>query len=175
MAPVILAIFSEHLKQATGSPKPFGGIPILLVGDFSQLPPVHCSMSIAHGIVKLKEYDTKHQAQIAKLNRQEQWQLHENESSHQPLPKCHRLSEYPEKGKYSERSLFCIGCQLVRVCCWLHLTEQHCTADDPSHMELVLKVAAHQQVSVDDLRECYDILSLEDFDTIDSPWLDATI
>ena len=61
VSPVTLAVFNARLKQATGVDAPFGGIPILFVGDFCQLPPVG-SVSIAQGIMELKIADDKFEA-----------------------------------------------------------------------------------------------------------------
>jgi len=60
VTPGMLAIYSLRFQQATGINKPFGGIPILLVGDFSQLPPVKSGdASLASSAVQIKEFDKK--------------------------------------------------------------------------------------------------------------------
>ena len=66
VSPVILAILSERLKQATAKVDPFGGIPMLLAGDFSQLPPV-ANVSLAHGMMDLKIHEIYHEREVKRL------------------------------------------------------------------------------------------------------------
>ena len=95
------------MKQVTGKDKPFGGIPVMFVGDFSQLPPVG-SVSIARSIVELKIADEKYKTCARRLRN-----------------KTGRSDVGGKKtGKYNDASLFCEGCNLLASCCWIELTEQ---------------------------------------------------
>ena len=57
MSPSFLAALSEHLKLATGNTQEdFGGLQVVLLGDFSQLPPVG-GASLTDAVMKVAKWD----------------------------------------------------------------------------------------------------------------------
>jgi hypothetical protein len=60
VGPVQLATIEKRLRDYTGKAEPFGGIHVLLAGDFYQLPPIGDTTFYAHGTSHAHAADLRH-------------------------------------------------------------------------------------------------------------------
>ena len=135
--PWMLAYLDERMKEATQNyDKPFGGIALIMVGDFDQQPPIGGS-SLPHlAMLHLeKEYQHKHQI------------YHTNESR--------------KAKKEIESSLNKKGVQIFQQAMHLKLTQQYRCAQDAIHMANLTKMNMGMTITPADL-EMYKSLSLSD-------------
>ncbi len=74
----MLAYLEERLKEAKQNySKPFGGVAVLMLGEFDQQPPIGGS-SLPHLVVQFlqQEYQQKHDIFYTKLSKQQTIELH---------------------------------------------------------------------------------------------------
>jgi hypothetical protein len=76
--------------------------------------------------------------------------------------------------KFQKNHPFTVGADILMQSKLFELTEQVRT-DDPEHMELVTRMYKHGTVTTSDLQQRYKLLSAQDFEDPDSPWLMAPI
>ena len=135
--PWMLAYLDERMKEATQNyDKPFGGVALIMVGDFDQQPPIGGS-SLPHLAMVLLEKEYQHKHHI----------YHTNES---------------RKARIEiESSLNKKGVQIFQQAMHLKLTEQHRCAQDPIHMANLTKMNMGMTVTPSDF-ELYRTLSLSD-------------
>ena len=108
--PWMLAYLDERMKEATQNfDKPFGGVALIMFGDFDQQPPIGGS-SLPHYAMKLleQEYQQRNNLFFVKLNRQEQFEINSNLCKN--------------------------GVRLFQSAAHLKLTQQHRCASDSEHM-----------------------------------------
>ena len=112
----MLAYLDKRLKEAKQNySNPFGGVAVLMLGDFDQQPPIGGS-SLPHLAIKVlqQEYQHEHNIFYAKLSKQQTIKLHST--------LCQR------------------GVKLFETAGCLNLsTQYHCT-NDPEHMENLKKM-----------------------------------
>ena len=135
--PWMLAYLDERMKEATQNyDKPFGGVALIMVGDFDQQPPIGGS-SLPHLAMVLLEKEYQHKHHI----------YHTNES---------------RKAKAEiESSLSKKGVQIFQQAMHLKLTEQYRCARDPVHMANLNKMNMGKTITPSDF-ELYKTLSLSD-------------
>ena len=164
--PLILYTLHRRCCQAKGNDLPFGGIPVLSVGDFSQLGPVRAT-SLPNALVEMARHDAARQQQMDELRG-----LFPAGPGYLPArnpPKRNRRAE----SLYDEAHPFRKGCELLQGAQWLKLTDQIRT-DDPKHMELLRTMESGSQLKVSDFRP-YDLLDKEDYRDPSSGWINAPI
>ena len=145
--PWMLAYLDARLKEVTGSSKPFGGIPVLMLGDFDQQPPIGGS-SLPQLLIKF----------LAKKYQQKQHMYYVNQTREEEVEMKSHLSA--------------TGVKLFQQAGHLRLTKQHRCAQDPQHMSLLNAMNSSSKVTAKYL-EIYKILSKEDL--IPEEFLFATI
>lgn len=77
------------------------------------------------------------------------------------------------RNKYGKTSLTRKGCNILRDATWMKLTHQHRTKDE-EHMLLLNKMEKGESINLSDIKRIRP-LSSNDFSTIRSPWLNASI
>ena len=134
--PWMLAYLDARLKEVTGSSKPFGGIPVLMFGDFDQQPPIGGS-SLPQLSMKFlaKKYQQKNHMYYVNQTREEKVEM-----------KSH---------------LSATGVKLFQQAGHLRLTKQHRCAQDPEHMSLLNTMNSGSKITAKDL-ELYKTLSKDD-------------
>jgi hypothetical protein len=126
--PWMLAYLDQRLKEATQVyDKPFGGIAVVMFGDFDQQPPIGGS-SLPHFAVKMleKEYQQKNKIYFTKRTRQDQVEIN---------------------------STLCrTGMRLFQSAGHLKLTTQQRCARDPEHSAFLTKMSSGARICPDDLK-----------------------
>lgn len=152
--PVMFAIIHLRCCQMTGNLHlPFGGIPILLIADMSQLGPPG-NISLHKGLIKLEQY----------LSSQQEHGEHNNT--------VNNTLKYNQM--FSPTSLFRKGCELFQLFRRHHLITQHRAPDDPSHMDFLNELSMGQPISLEKIL-CYDELSPEKIALEPQKWRFAPI
>ena len=147
--PWMLAYLDERMKEATQNyEKPFGGVALIMVGDFDQQPPIGGS-SLPHLSMVLLEKEYQRQHHI----------YHTNDSA--------------KTKREIESSLSRRGVKIFQQAMHLKLTEQYRCAQDPVHMANLTKMNMGESITPKDL-ELYKTLSLSDTKNKDS-FLHSTI
>ena len=135
--PWMLTYIDERLKEARQIyDKPFGGVSIIVLGDFDQQPPIGGSSLPRLAITLLeKEYQRKHNIFYTKQSRQDKVEINST--------LCRR------------------GVRTFEQMGHLKLSTQHRCANDPQHMALLAKMNAGSKITPLDL-ELYKTLSSSD-------------
>jgi hypothetical protein len=167
VSPIVLATIDSRLRQATDSEEPFGGIPVVLLGDFSQLPPV-CGTSLTEGAMQAEVQGRRFKAQMERLQQQLDRSLNRG-----PGRKRRKVVQ-EQHGKYAPHSPFRRGTELIKQAVWIELTEQMRSRNDASHLAVQRKFWAYQPVTVQDLQN-YKILAEDDFVQKDRGWHKAPV
>ena len=147
--PWMLAYLDERMKEATQNfNDPFGGIAIMMFGDFDQQPPIGGS-SLPHYAMKLleQEYQRKNNLFFVKRNKQELFEINSN--------------------------LCKTGVRLFKSAGHLKLTQQHRCASDSEHMANLNKMNSGSKITSDDFN-LYDNLGSADFENF-GDFLHSTI
>ena len=180
------------MKQALETDLPFGGLPVLFVGDFNQLGPVK------------KKFLPKDMLTWDKKKKQQRRLIHGSQGpnlndpkQNNDIPECelelttaerllknqamlNKISKKKNKSKkkskkpnacdnMTEDSLSCIGCELFSTFERHHLQESHRSKDDPKHSNLVTKLSSGTPITMEDLKPCKP-LSKEDIATNPKDW-----
>ena len=125
--PWMLAYLDERLKEATQVyDKPFGGVAIIMFGDFDQQPPIGGSSLPSLSITLLeKEYQRKHKIYFTKQTRKDKVEINS--------------------------SLCRQGVRLFEQAGHLRLTTQHRCAKDQAHMANLQKMNSGAKMTPSDL------------------------
>ena len=167
-APWHIARLDQVCQQVKNNyEEPFGGIPILLVGDFKQLPPVKAGLSLTQALFDLIAVDMGHKS----ASRQGKGKKKQAEPEI-ALPATNNGIKLAEH-KYGEIHPNRIGVKLLTQARWMELVKSERT-DDEEHDQNIQKLYGTNDMSVRDL-EMYELLSKGDFAHRDSPWLQASI
>jgi hypothetical protein len=167
-APWHLARLSHVCQQVRNNyTEPFGGIPILLVGDFKQLPPVLAGSSLTQAlfdIIAVKRGDKS-------VSRQGKGKKKEAQPAI-ALPATDKGIKLA-KHKYHKIHPIRVGAELLTQARWMELVKSERT-DDAEHDKVLQKLYDDNYISTVDMQN-YQLLSQDDFATPKSPWLQASI
>ena len=157
VTPTFLAIIDCRLRQVTGIDKSFGGVPVHLIGDFSQIPPVN-GITITEAVLAITERDIN--SERFRFNKEN---LPEN---HLPIIRRRRRARNTSTNsetlpsKYNPNTLFRRGVQLLTESKWVPLTQQTRSTDD-IHTEFITHIANGGAISMEKLKT-YKALTSED-------------
>ena len=180
------AKISDRLITATGVLEPFGNIPVLLVGDFSQLPPVFSDGTICDTCINVALRDRRRREQEARIRSRSE-QSANNDGCNKtamltsPTDSCttkqrtRRLTDV-SRLRATFQNLTEISTKAYnhfRNVQWMELTEQ-VRSEDSEHDKLIDKMATGVNLSVADL-DPYEALSADDLQDDDSRWSTAPI
>ena len=174
MSPVYLAALSERCKQVTGKyDEDFGGLIVIFIGDFSQLPPV-MGTPLTRGVIDILKWDEKRAQQEIRKKAKRMG------STKSKLARETQSRGKPDMNvaKYSEDSLFRRGCDILCSSEWYQLTKQERSVDD-DHNRILEKMEASQSLTLKDLQEYTvfrekDIQGEQGLDWLKAPILVAT-
>ena len=148
VSPIVLATLDIQMRLATKIyDKPFGGVLILFVGDFSQLPP-KMGFSLTRKLLSSIKIEKEKMSTSLFSN------LLANNK------------EIEDEDKY----LWQRGCNVFRKSQWFHLTKQQRSNDD-EHINFLNKMGEGKQITVDELK-MYKCLSYTDLHK--EEWLKAS-
>jgi hypothetical protein len=183
------ARLDQVCKIATGNHNQyFGGIPILLVGDFNQKGPVKNDL-ITTSLMSL----IKHKKNCERdLNNHpiSDFDMARFGGQHEAVSTRHTSSEQPHsfhrqknigstsdaihsKSKFRNGSPFRVGCEIFASARWIQLTEQQRSKDD-QHTAFIVKMSQGQNITTQDINQ-YKVLSETDFRFDNSKWHTAPI
>ena len=139
--PWMLAYLDERLKEPTQNyNKPFGGIAVIMLGDFDQQPPIGGSSLLHLAIEFLKiEYEHKHHIFYTNLSRQKSVKINST--------LCRR------------------GVKIFQMASHLKLSMQHRCTNDPEHIENLNKMHSGVMLTPSDFK-LYKTLSHSDFNNL---------
>jgi hypothetical protein len=167
-APWHLARLSHVCQQAKNSyDEPFGGIPILLVGDLKQLPPVLAGSSLTQALFDIIAVERGDKS-VSRQGRGKKKQA-------QPavaLPAVDKGMKLA-KHRYSHVHPIRVGAELLTRARWMELVKSERT-DDAEHDKVLKRLYDNSTISTVDM-QMYDVLSAKDFARPNSPWLQASI
>ena len=164
-APHYLAKLSHAFKVAVGCEEEFGGIPVILAGDYNQLDPVKAGVSFPKGVMQMCEHVwCKNYAAMFTGNR------------NRPRPtRCKKFKDKHEMENFMKRFApshpFYKGTSLIRRARFCELDEQ-VRSRDPKHTRIVVNMYERKGIKTIDLQN-YELLSCRDFLIPNSPWLTA--
>jgi hypothetical protein len=182
-SPEMLCLLDIRLQQVTKNDTPFGGLIVLMVGDFGQLGPVEAS-SIPNAVVKLCEFNSSQDKsafirdEIARQNRNEKRKNKNKNPSVKPSrTKSTVLSATKEfTHRYSEGHPYRIGIVLLTSARLFHLTTQK-RAQDPTHRGYVESMFRGEKLTFQMFND-YEALTVIDMqeggDFCDAPILCST-
>ena len=168
IAPFVLFRLSDVFCQMKGNQLPFGGIPVLLVGDLKQLGPVKAGKSLTQALMDIEA--------VSRGDRQTSRQKRKKEGAFSRPVTLPNVNGVPRSdNKYCESHPYFCGAKLFATCRWFELTELQRCSSDPEHMTLVSKKMYQKgHISAHDLLH-YKHLSPSDFADPNSVWLSASI
>ena len=136
VTPQMIASIDSRLRQATNIQQIFGGVPVMMFGDFAQLPPVG-GLCITHAIMKKTQQDiteirTKQNKKLSKKNKLPV--LQENQQNNQSS----RL-------KFGNNNLYARGIEIFTKAKWIPLIEQVRARNDKNHTEMVRRLGSGEK------------------------------
>ena len=140
----------------------FGGIPVLMVGDLNQLPPVRAGKSLTQAALAIAKHDR--QQLLAETDATTRIRMHTEQALH-----SERMAEFADDSPTRK------GTELFTKAVLCQLDEQvRADKSDPEHVSFVSRLSQGKSIAVNDLQQ-YELLSKSDFETEDSPWLTAPV
>jgi hypothetical protein len=168
-APFHIAKLSYACQRVTEKwDQPFGGIPMAMVGDFSQLGPVKCGFDLPKACVLLALFDqSEHEAKQADPNpEQEEGPLKRrprHTRSNAPLIQCKSIIQSKQhREKFGKLHPFRVGATLLQKAYFVEMTTQM-RSRDLRHSELVERMYKHEMIEAREIRDNYKMLSQNDF------------
>jgi hypothetical protein len=199
-APFHLARLHKVCQQARNNyDQPFAGIPVLLVGDFGQLPPVR-AVSLPSSLMAICKHEEERKQQLQRFQLATGRNPFSYSTDNNSLPgvadkasttrgtkrkapnswrnddsmRQHRASEtLSSTSIYNKGSPLQEGCAVFSQAKWFEVTEQM-RSKDVEHDILLSKMYKGNTVTVTDL-QIYKPLDKDDFEDDDNPWLFAPI
>jgi hypothetical protein len=167
-APWHLARLSHVCQQVRNEYKePFGGIPILLVGDLKQMPPVMAGSSLTQAVFDILAI----KAGAKSVSRQGKGKKKQADPkiALPALDKGIKLAKH----RYSKEHPIRVGAEILTQARWMELVKSERTAD-LEHDKVIEKLYDRNMISTLDLQQ-YQLLSEDDYALPNSPWLQASI
>jgi hypothetical protein len=163
-SPEMISFLDQRLRQAfRDDERPFGGLTIVMFGDFNQKGPVQ-AQSLPRGAIEC--------TQVTRDRKAFHEQMEKRSAVDAPSGQTrHRVVVRPKNDKYSAGHPYYDGVEIITNVRRRQLTEQ-VRAKDPKHAALVEKMFKGEKLSVRDFN-CYRRLSREDLENDD--WLDAPV
>lgn len=145
ITPTMLAIIDSRLRQATWVDQPFGGVPLLLFGDFSQIAPVQ-GILLTDAVMQVTQRDMN--LQRLQINRQAP-----PDSQLPIIPTQRRApSKTPQcKGRFDPNTLLRRGVELFARAKWFPLMEQTRSLD-PLHTLFIEHMGVGKRVTMGQLK-----------------------
>ena len=170
----VYARLNQICQEATGNNDTFfGGIPILIVGDFHQKGPVQNKVITTH-VMALAQHNWNCEKEFQCLHgncinmadflepdipnpttKQSSSRFVRRKTSHNASNAIHSDS------KFHARSPFRLGCEIFASSKWIELTEQQ-RSNDAEHTQFIVKMSRGESIQIDDVLR-YKILSENDF------------
>ena len=167
-APWHLARLSNVCQQVKNVfTEPFGGIPILLVGDLKQLPPVLAGSSLTQALFDIIAVGKGHKS-VSRQGKGKK-KLAEPTIALPAVDKGIKLAKH----KYNELHPIRVGAELLTRARWMELVKSERT-DDTGHDQVLQKIYDKNLITTLDMQR-YQLLSEDDFARPNSPWLQASI
>ena len=168
VAPHVLSRLDNVCKQVKGDyTKLFGGIPILMVGDMHQKPPVY-GKSLTDALMQWVCYKRKNVTDPCDLN--------------PTLQRTQQVEEFvtyldpplEATSPHAANSPIRIGAEIFSQCRWMELTEQQRSKYDTEHTSFVHHLYQGHKITLG-LISKYKKLSQNDFQSLQSPWYTAPV
>ena len=169
VAPHVLARISDTLCQVFNCSDPFGGLPIILAGDLSQMAPVKAK-TLTESIMDIAAV-SKNEKKPSRESKKKKKDNQEETLRSVLLPEKNGVI-YAEN-RYAQGHPYSVGSKLFTQTKWFELSKIERSVD-PVHTNLVTGIYKNGRLSSMDLKG-YKHLSPSDFDSPDSPWLTASI
>ena len=161
LAPWHLANLDAACRLATKKDEPYGGIPIIMIGDLTQMGPVKAGMSLTHAVFRLACLE--HPELVALYNKNPKMP---GESG--KIPPVSSRDEHFQEGHPVKA-----GAELFRQAKWFKLQQQVRAIQDPVHTDFVHRLGDGNPVLPTDI-ENFKELSVSDFnDESEEAWLRA--
>ena len=166
-APFHLAKLSFACQQATDNfQEAFGGLHVILAGDFIQLGPVKAGYSFPAAVMLMCENVwCKGQRKVPGTGRRL--------TKKRKVKTQHTGTNDDDAAKYVSNHPFNVGASLIRAARLCELNEQVRSTDE-QHTRNIRKLYMGEGITLLDLK-LYKLLSRADFGNADSPWLKAPI
>ena len=152
--------------------EPFGGIPVLLVGDYNQKKPVGELATKSLMELETNSHRLKTTRKSGKNSKKEV--IRKLKTKQKPLPKSDALFS---TNKCNAKSDHAIGCQILAAARWHELTKAERSKDD-KHNDHLERLYSGQAIRLEDLLQ-YEIFSEERLKQDDEPeqllWLIAPV
>ena len=148
--------------------KPFGGLCVVLVGDFGQLGPVKAE-EFPKAVVDTVLSELPPMAEMELRPRGDRDSVRSRAIRFRPQFTKVMEARLKKEHPYYE------GAMLLRQAAFVEMTEQMRAPDDQAHANLVERMYRGEGVCGGDLKELYDMLSSSDFTGNVGDWSDASI
>ena len=179
----IIAIIHKRLQKAVNNNLPFGGIPVVFVGDFNQLGPVKKTFipqdmmkwatrktSALHHI-QSSSSTTHIEPSISSIEEREQ--ALQNLSSPNQRKRNETLKMIQESFRFKINSNPYLGCSLLKTFKRFHLTQQQ-RSDDEDHNKFVKHLSDGKCIQIEQILQ-YKKLSEKDVNTCPLEWKYAPV
>ena len=142
--PATLAVINLRLQQIKNNKRHFGGLNVIFVGDFMQLPPtarISFPELLCH--MAVKKYSTSDVTSTVSKSK---------------------------KGLLKPNSLSCIGCNLFTLFKRYHLVTQQRAKDDPEHFDFIIRLSNGEPIDLSNHLSRYKLLSKSDIESEPEKW-----